>query len=249
MGAVGNYLKGSFTAEPTEVRSRCETCGGTGTTEYSAGPTLYRQTCSVCNGSGVRVGQAGCLSELFVRLFVVIGGSVLLLLVALITVAVPAQLWVQAVDPLRSIMEALPLGSLVAEEPSDDGNPIVIGVLTGLPVIAALIALTRWRRQLVRRHLDAVDQSLPTLMGASLVRSLVFLVFGTLVAVLATIASGADLESDFQDDQLRPGVVLIAIAAVGWVGLTWYGFRRLVRRLTKKAEKEARRQAEDAAAT
>jgi hypothetical protein len=159
---------------------------------------------------------------------VVLGALALIFL----TLLVPLALWLEVDDSLHSFLEALPFGSAVATTPDEHGNPVLVGVLFGVPILAGLVVLTIWRRGLVRRF---VEGRLPwsALFGASVLRMAAILAAIPLVVVLVGLSTGADLRDTDDRNDLFGGWQAL-VAGAGLLAFSFLGQRRAIGRRLKK---------------
>jgi hypothetical protein len=153
-------------------------------------------------------------------------GGIATVVLFLFLVGVGYSIWAEAAAGLRSVLEALPLGDAVAENRREDGRPVLVAALTALPVLAVIVGLTRWRHELVQRHLDG-RLGIGALFAVSLVR-MAAMVFGIgLVAVVASIAAGEDLVKDAEDGSLTRAWQLL-VAGAGCAAFAWFGLRLIL---------------------
>lgn len=150
-----------------------------------------------------------------------------------LTLFVPLALWVETDGFWRPILEALPLGEAVADRPGEDGNPVLIGILTAVPVLAVIAALTLWRRGLVRRYL-AGRLSYGPLLSSSIVRMFAILMGLPLVFMLASMATGADIESRGPESNALFGPWQLAVFVAGLLAFSYFGLSRRINKDRRK---------------
>lgn len=142
-------------------------------------------------------------------------------LVVCIILLVPLGWWSSAADALRSLLEALPLGSAVATTPAQDGAPALIAIGSLLVVAAAIWGATRWRVRSVHGYVYGGSTFVQP-FTVSMIRTVT--IFGglTLVPILAVIASGKDLREAPEHTFTGPAwpvLIVLSWLAYSWVGL------------------------------
>lgn len=144
-----------------------------------------------------------------------------------LVILIPMGWWSEASGTLRDLLEALPFGGAVADEPSERGNPVLIGVLAGVAVAAAILAATRWRRRAARDYLTG-SVSIVQLYAISVARTVA--IFGgiTLVPILVVIARGNDLRDE--PETTFTGPIPVVVVLVVWAVYSYFGLSRLVAR-------------------
>jgi hypothetical protein len=147
--------------------------------------------------------------------------------VIVLIILIPLGWWSEASGTLRDVLETLPFGGAVADEASERGNPVLIGILAAIPVLATIVAATLWRRRAAREYVYG-GFTYVQLYAVSVVRTVV--IFGgiTLVPILVVIARGNDLREEPKTTFTGPIPVVVVLAA--WAAYSYFGLGRLVRR-------------------
>lgn len=176
-------------------------------------------------------------------------GSVFLALVVVagiclfLTVALTVRMWMYVDGALRTILENSPLSGSVATAPpetlipglsrsaasqaADSGSPVVVLIVLSVLVLAALVAISIWRRRIVGR-LQYGETSWLAVFGVTVLRS--FVLFGgvSLTIVCASIAAGNDLESNGPNGD--PNLQFLLLALIGFSIFTYFSYVRSLNR-------------------
>jgi hypothetical protein len=222
----------------------CMTCGGSG--QVKTDPTeplgvdnqlLPCPSCGGASASGASYGAGdGPISWLLGKAFFAVFALVALVVVGFFALAPLIGLWARADEPLRSIMEALPLGDAVAETTREDGNPGLIAALAGIPLIAFVIGSGLYRRGLIRRQLRG-EVAGSSVTAVTWGRAVLVAAWASLVPVLAAMAAGRDLEAGgVNEDSPFDAWWAWAIALVLWGLVAVWDDRRAHERVVSRPD-------------
>lgn len=203
----------------------CPLCGATGQQASPSGE-IY---CNVCHGTSWvdpddPAETAGGGLGLFALIALALSGFLALILAI--------EIWMRADGVLRPILEALP-GGIVADTAEQHGNPVLIAVLTAAGVIGVGIALTWWRRGLIREYLHG-KRSYRALLGASLLRMAVIVAGIALIPVAAAIADGQDLREGDPEGTLFDAAWRPLVAGAGLLVFTYFGLKRTIESVSSR---------------
>jgi hypothetical protein len=145
-------------------------------------------------------------------------------LVVAVILLVPLGWWSSAAAGLRSVLEALPLGSAVATSPAEHGNPALVSALVAGVVAVAIWGTSAWRVRSVRAYLYG-GATFVQIFSVGLLHTVA--IFGgiTLVPITGVIAAGTDLREEPGYTFTGPVWPLLVVAC--WIAFTYGSLRRV----------------------
>jgi hypothetical protein len=152
-------------------------------------------------------------------------------IVVMAIVLIPLGWWSSAAEALRSMLEALPLGSAVATTPAEHGNPALISLLAAGLVAAVIVAASRWRLRSMRAYIYG-GGTFAQLFCVGLLHTVAIFGGVTLIPVLGVIAAGTDLREEPASTFTGPLWPLLVVGC--WVAFTYAGLQRLYRDETQR---------------